>query len=91
MKIKKKLLPCKQIHWNRRISSNTIKINIEIEEASTYKIEVIDLSNNYVQTEVPEIRVLAGEYEHTVNVPNGIYVVAYYLNGNINSKKVQVK
>lgn len=33
----------------------------------------------------------AGEYEHTVNVPNGIYVVAYYLNGNINSKKIQVK
>ena len=72
-------------------SSNTIKINIEIEETSSYRIEVVDLSNNYVQTVVPEIRVLAGEYEHIVNVPCGNYIVAYYLNGNINSKKVQVK
>ena len=78
-------------NFNVTSSSNTIKINIEIEETSTYMIEVIDLSNNYVQTVVPEIRVQAGEYEHTVNVPNGIYVVAYYLNGNINSKKIQVK
>ena len=54
-------------------------------------IEVIDLSNNHVQTIVPEIRVHAGEYEHTVNVPSGIYIIAYYLNGNINSKKIQVK
>ena len=75
----------------RRISSNTMKINIEIEETSSYRIEVVDLSNNYVQTVVPEIRVQAGEYEHTVNVPNGIYVVVYYLNGNINSKKIQIK
>lgn len=44
-----------------------------------------------MQTVVPEIRVQAGEYEHTINVPSGNYVVAYYLNGNINSKKVQVK
>ena len=77
--------------FNVTTSSNTIKINIEIEETSSYRIEVVDLSNNYVQTVVPEIRVQAGEYEHTVNVPNGIYVVAYYLNGNINSKKVQVR
>ena len=48
-------------------------------------------NNNYVQAVVPEIRVQAGEYEHTINVPSGNYVVAYYLNGNINSKKVQVK
>ena len=40
---------------------------------------------------VPEIRVQAGEYEHSINVPNGNYVVLYYLNGNINSKKVSVK
>ena len=40
---------------------------------------------------VPEIRVQAGEYEHSINVPNGNYVVVYYLNGNINSKKVSVK
>ena len=77
--------------FNVTSSSNTIKINIEIEETSSYRIEVVDLSNNYVQTVVSEIRVLAGEYEHTINVPNGIYVVAYYLNGNINSKKVQVR
>jgi hypothetical protein len=69
----------------------TIKINIEIEETSSYRIEVVDLSNNHVQTIVPEIRVQAGEYEHTINVPSGNYVVAYYLNGNINSKKIQVK
>ena len=77
--------------FNVTSSSNTIKINIEIEETSSYRIEVVDLSNNYVQTVVPEIRVQAGEYEHTVNVPNGIYVVVYYLNGNINSKKIQIK
>ena len=52
---------------------------------------MIDLSNNYAQTLVPEITVQAGEYEHIVNVPSGNYVVAYYLNGNINSKKIQVK
>ena len=77
--------------FNVTTSSNTIKINIEIEETSSYRIEVVDLSNNYVQTIVPEIRVQAGEYEHTINVPSGNYVVAYYLNGNINSKKIQVK
>ena len=72
-------------------SNNTITININIEETSTYSIEVVDLSNNSVQTIVPEIKVQAGEYEHTINLPNGNYVVAYCLNGNINSKKVQVK
>ena len=77
--------------FNITSSSNTIKINIEIEETSSYRIELVDLSNNHVQTVVPEITVQAGAYEHTVNVPNGIYVVAYYLNGNINSKKIQVK
>ena len=40
---------------------------------------------------VPETKVQAGEYEHSINVPNGNYVVAYYLNGNINTKKVMVK
>ena len=79
------------IRWNRRISSNTIKINIEIEETSSYRIEVVDLSNNYIQTVIPEIRVHAGEYEHTINVPNGNYIVAYYLNGNINAQKIIVK
>ena len=73
------------------ISNNNLNIILNIEETSSYRIEVVDLSNNHVQTIVPEIRVQAGEYEHTVNVPNGIYVVAYYLNGNINSKKIQVK
>ena len=77
--------------FNVTTSSNTITINIKIEETSTYSIEVVDLSNNYVQTVVPEIRVQAGEYEHTINVPNGNYVVAYYLNENINSKKIRVK
>ncbi|MBQ3555139.1 MAG: hypothetical protein IJA09_02865 [Bacteroidales bacterium] len=72
-------------------SSNTITINIDIEETSTYRIEVVDLNSNYIRTVVPEIRVQAGEYEHSINVPNGNYVVVYYLNGNINSKKVSVK
>ena len=72
-------------------SSNTIKINIEIEEVSTYKIEVIDLSNNYIQTVVPETIVQAGAYEHSINVLRGNYVVAYYLNGNIHAKKVLIK
>lgn len=40
---------------------------------------------------VPESKVQAGEYEHSINVPNGNYVVVYYLNGNINTKKVMVK
>ena len=40
---------------------------------------------------IPETKVQAGEYEHSINVPNGNYVVVYYLNGNINSKKVSVK
>ena len=73
------------------MSSNTVSINIDIEEFSTYSIKIVDLSNNSIQTVVPETRVQAGEYEHTVNVPNGIYVVVYYLNGNINSKKIQIK
>ena len=54
-------------------------------------IEVVDLSNNYVQTVASEITVQAGEYEHIVNVPSGNYIVAYYLNGNINTQKVIVK
>ena len=73
------------------MSSNTVSINIDIEEFSTYSIKIVDLSNNSIQTVVPEIRAQTGEYEHTVNVPNGIYVVVYYLNGNINSKKIQIK
>lgn len=77
--------------FNVTTSSNTITINIDIEKTSTYSIEVVDLSNNYDQTVIPEIRVQAGEYEHTINVPSGNYVVAYYLNGNINSKKIRVK
>ena len=77
--------------FNVTTSSNTIKINIEIKKTSTYKIEVIDLSNNYVQAVVPETKVQAGEYEHTINVLSGNYVLAYYLNGNINAKKVLIK
>ena len=38
-------------------SSNTIKINIDIEEASIYSIEVVNLKTNFIQTVVPEIRV----------------------------------
>ena len=54
-------------------------------------IELIDLSNNYIQTVVPEIRVQAGEYEHILNLFAGNYVVAYYLNGNLYSKKLTIK
>ena len=49
---------------------------------------MIDLSNCYVRTVVPEIKVQAGEYEYTLNLPNGNYVVSYYLNGDIISKKI---
>ena len=73
------------------ISNNNLNIIVNIEEVSTYRIEVIDLSNNYIQTVVPEIRVQAGEYEHIVNVPSGNYIVAYYLNGNLYSKKLTIK
>lgn len=72
-------------------SSNAITINIGIEETSAYSVKVVNLRNYCVQTIVPEIKVQAGEYEHTINVPNGNYVVVYYLNGNINAKKVIVK
>ncbi|MBR5533027.1 MAG: hypothetical protein IKU59_06960 [Bacteroidales bacterium] len=77
--------------FNITSSSNTIKINIDIEEASIYSIEVVNLKTNFIQTVVPEIRVQAGMYEHNINVPCGNYVVAYYLNGNINAKKINVK
>ena len=70
------------------ISNNNLNIIVKIEEASTYRIEVIDLSNCYVRTVVPEIKVQAGEYEYTLNLPNGNYVVSYYLNGDIISKKI---
>ena len=73
------------------ISNNNLNIILNIEETSSYRIEVIDLSNNYAQTLVPEITVQAGEYEHTISLPNGNYVVSYYLNGNLYSKKLTIK
>ena len=38
-------------------SCNAITINIDIKERSTYRIEVVDLKTNFIQTVVPEIRV----------------------------------
>lgn len=38
-------------------SCNAITINIDIKETSTYRIEVVDLKTNFIQTVVPEIRV----------------------------------
>ncbi len=78
--------------FNVTTSNNTIRIVIKIEEMSTYSINIVDLrTNSFVKTIVPETKVQAGEYEHSINVPNGNYVVAYYLNGSINTKKVMVK
>ena len=37
------------------------------------------------------MQVQAGEYEHTISLPNGNYVVSYYLNGNLYSKKLTIK
>ena len=64
---------------------------MEIDKTSTYRVNLINLKTNFIQTVVPEIRVHAGKYEHSINVPTGNYVVAYYLNGNINVKKIIVK
>ena len=74
--------------FNVVVSSNTISINIEIEEISTYSIKVVDLSNNYIQTIAPEITVQEGKYEHTINLQRGNYVIVCYLNGGIYSKKI---
>lgn len=60
-------------------------------DLSFYCIVVVDLKTNFIQTVVPETQVQAGNYEHSINIPSGNYVVAYYLNGNMNAKKVQVK
>lgn len=68
----------------------SIKIGQNRNDASLLSSNLLSTST-ISSTLAPEIRVQAGEYEHTVNVPNGIYVVVYYLNGNINSKKIQIK
>lgn len=77
--------------FNVIISSNYINIKFNIEETSIYKIDIIDLKTNSVQVAIPETKVQKGEYEQTINLSNGNYIVAYYLNGNIHAKKIQIK
>ncbi|MBR4962671.1 MAG: hypothetical protein IKY54_02070 [Muribaculaceae bacterium] len=76
--------------FNITFSSNTIKINIEIGEVSIYRIDIIDLNNN-IQKNIPEVRVQAGKYEHSINLQKGNYIVACYINGKMYSKKITIK
>ena len=77
--------------FNVTVSSSQITVDVDLQEASKYSIQVMNLQNDYTFQLSPEKTAEKGKYTHKCDVEPGLYVVTYKLNGNINSKKIIVQ
>ena len=77
--------------FNVTVSSPQITVDVDLQEASKYSIQVMNLQNDYTFQLSPEKTAEKGKYTHKCDVEPGLYVVTYKLNSNINSKKIIVR
>ena len=77
--------------FNVTVSSSQITVDVDLQQAAKYSIQVMNLQNDYTILLSPEKTAEKGKYTHKCDVEPGLYVVTYKLNGNINSKKIVVQ
>ena len=77
--------------FNVTVSSSQITVDVDLQQAAKYSIQVMNLQNDYTYQLSPEQTVEKGKYTHKCDVEPGLYIVTYKLNGNINSKKIIVR
>ena len=78
-------------NFNVTISSSQLTVDIDLQKASKYSIQVMNLQGDYTYQLSPEKTAEKGKYTYRCDVGPGLYIVTYTLNGNINSKKIIVK
>ncbi|MDR2126648.1 MAG: T9SS type A sorting domain-containing protein [Prevotellaceae bacterium] len=77
--------------FNAVNNSSGISINFSIRDNAKISLAVIDLKGRVMETVLQGQALSSGNHNYTVNLPAGIYLVKYVLNGNVNVKKVIVK
>ena len=74
-----------------RIAGNTIVLIFELDNHSKACADVIDLQGNIVAELIKNRQLQAGSYVYQCEVPKGVYLVRYIINGNVNVKKISLQ
>lgn len=73
------------------VSDGGVSIQFVLKEASRVSAIVMDLEGKVI-CEIVNNKVLpSNSYNYSCNLPNGVFLVVYTLNGNINVRKIVVK
>ena len=73
------------------VKSYSIVINIENTSSTECEITLYDINNNNIKKLLPKRILTKGAHKFEYNVSQGLYIVSYINNGNINTKKIIVK
>lgn len=75
--------------FNIIVQEHNVEITFNIKSLSSFSLYVVDLQTNAMEL-IDSQNTAQGRYQYTHHLASGIYTMVYYLNGNINCRKITV-